>query len=213
MFEGRQLSHEQIYTSQSTYTNCTVASIRPRLPFSFVWLLMSLSLVTCQSEAVDPMPKETQSGQDIIACRIDGDLWKPYKNFNWDFKSGGTGRIARYSTKSKTLFVGGVNQKEGRSIDFSLINCAGEGTYALTNQCNDIVRPTVNCGAFSPSAYISGDTYWTDAQATGEVVITKLTDRIVAGRFFFVATNPKTGKTVKVTDGRFDFFYAKGVDD
>lgn len=159
------------------------------------------------------MPKETQNGQDIIACRIDGDLWVPYKAFTWDLKSGGTGQIARYSTKSKTLFVGGVNQREGRIIDFSLINCTREGTYDLTNQCSDMVRPTVNCGAFSPSAYISGDTYWTDAQATGEVVITKLTDRIVAGRFSFVAVNALRVDKVKVTDGRFDFVYAKGVDD
>ncbi len=176
-------------------------------------LLVSLLLFTCQSEVVDPMPPASQSGQGIIACRIDGDLWLPAKSFTWDFKSGGTGRIARYSAKSKTLFVGGSNQTDGRQISFSLINCDKEGTYSLTDQCPDQVRPSVNCGVFSPTVYLSGDTYWTNAQATGEVVITKLTEKIVAGRFSFVATGSKTSKRVQVTDGRFDFLYAPGVDD
>lgn len=97
-------------------------------------LLVRLLLFTCQSEVVDPMPPASQTGQGIIACRINGDLWLPAKPFTWDFKSGGAGRIARYSAKSKTLFVGGSNQIDGRQIFFSLINFDKEGTYSLPAQ-------------------------------------------------------------------------------
>lgn len=171
-------------------------------------------IMSCSSPP-DPeaLPQESQSGQNIIACRIDGKVWQPRIDFFKNFKGGGTGSIARYSAKSKTLFFGGQNDDDGRTIGVSLANCSQEGTYFLDSQSIDVLRPTNNSGYFSPSVYISENTYWTTTQYTGQVVITKLRDRIVSGRFAFTALNQKTGKTIHVTDGRFDFFYAPGIND
>lgn len=169
--------------------------------------------IGCSSPSVDPLPQESQSGQNIIGCRIDGEVWLPSFDFSRDFKRGGTGRIARYSTKKKTLYVGGTNENTGGSINLSLANCSQEGTYSLDDRSTDLMRPVSNSGSFSPSGYIGEDTYWTTSQYSGQVVITKLTNQIVSGRFSFTAWNQNTGKTVHVTDGRFDFFYSPGVDD
>ena len=175
------------------------------------WCVILIA-IGCSSPSVDPLPPESQSGQDIIGCRIDGEAWLPHYAFN-DFKQGGTGRIARYSAKKKTLYVGGTDDNKGGSLNFSLANCSQEGTYSLDSQSTDVVRPVSNSGSFSPSGYIGEDTYWTTSQYRGQVVITKLTDQIVAGRFSFTALHQKSGKMVQVTDGRFDFFYGRGVDD
>jgi hypothetical protein len=136
----------------------------------------------------------------------------PATVFDWS-STGNNNRIARYSSKRNTLYVGGVNQKDEQQIGFSIVNCTKEGTYTLLGKNSDVIRPTVNSGFFSPSKYLSTDTYWTDSLHRGEVVITKLTKQIVAGRFSFVSFNAQTGKMMRITDGRFDFYYSPGVDD
>jgi Family of unknown function (DUF6252) len=174
-------------------------------------ILCQVFFLSC-SQSIDPLPKETQSGQNTLACRIDGAAWKPYIEFDFSLK-GNIVPIVRYSFKSKTLYVNGLNQKDGRIIAISLINFTGVGTYKLVSNNADMARPVVNSGAFSPSTYIYDNTFWTDATHKGEVIITRLSDGIVSGRFSYDAFNPKTNKTVGITDGRFDYYYRLGVDD
>lgn len=179
-----------------------------------IGILGLFSGCTTEPEPFDPLPKESQSGQRTIGCRIDDEVWKPYRAFRWDIKGGNNDRLARYSEKSKTLWVGGTNETIG-SVDMCLINVTGPGKYVLDSFSPDVVRPVANCGLFSasPEYYISSNTLATDATNQGEVIITKLADNIVAGRFSFKAVNKKTGKIVSITDGRFDFYYSPGVDD
>ena len=180
------------------------------LSIPLVWSL--LLTIGCATKPVDPLPEETQSGQRTLACRIDGQVWQPYKTFTWDIKGGNNDRLARYSEKSKTLWVGGSNETLGR-IDFCLTNVTSVGRYILDGYSDDVLRPVANCGIFSPTYYLSDQTYYTDSTNRGEVVITKLADKIVAGRFSFKALNKKTGKVINVAEGRFDFYYSPGIND
>ncbi|XAZ82042.1 DUF6252 family protein (plasmid) [Fibrella sp. ES10-3-2-2] len=165
-------------------------------------------------EPFDPLPKESQSGQRIIGCRINGEVWKPYREFRWDLKGSNTDRLARYSAKSKTLWVIGLNETSGQ-LEFSLVNVTGPGKYTLDNSSSNMRLPVANGGCFSagPAYYLSENEHYTDSTNQGEVVVTKLADGIVAGRFSFKAINKITGKVVNVTDGRFDFYYLPGIGD
>ncbi len=159
----------------------------------------------CKSN-IDPLPAATQIGNGTLACRIDGVVWKPH---NSDFKSSSS--IARYLEKEKTLFVGGGNDETFQGLHFGLANYTGQvGTYELDSVCSDLPRVCANIGEYTPSRYYDKSvTYQTNSQYKGKVEITKHTaSGIVSGTFEFEAKNPVTGKVVKITEGRFDMFYA-----
>lgn len=169
-------------------------------------LLLSLLLIMgrCKQEPIDPLPPATQEGRNKIGCYIDGTKWLPYSN---DIKKQST--IARYLAKEKTLFIAGFDDSESRGFAISLANYIGQtGTYALDSLCDDLPRVCANVGVFSFSSSLSTlDSYWTSKRYTGTVIITKHTPDFVSGTFAFEAQNRKTGKVVRITEGRFDMPY------
>ncbi|MBC8156138.1 MAG: hypothetical protein H7Z72_24890 [Bacteroidetes bacterium] len=168
-------------------------------------LSAGLLLITCKSP-VDPLPPATQVGNGTLACLIDGVAWTPRSS---DVKS--SSRIARYLEKEKTLFVGGGNDKTFQGMHFGLANYTGQvGVYQLDSVCADLPRVCANTGEYTPSKYYEKSvTYQTSGRFKGKVEITKHTaSGIVSGTFEFEAQNPVTGKVVKITQGRFDMFYA-----
>ena len=80
-------------------------------------------------------------------------------------------------------------------VDFALRNAFQPGTYALGD---------TNANGYAAYRISAGD-YYTDANHKGTVTLTRIDTvaRIAAGTFQFTALN-RSGKTVTVTDGRFD---------
>lgn len=182
--------------------NCLINQLMIRLP---IVLLMGLTLATCKKEVYDPLPPATQEGKGTLACRIDGEVWQPRSS---DFKSGSTS--ARFLEKNKTLFIGGFNTRLSQGFSFGLSNYDGRtGVYILDSLCNDLPRVCANFGEYSSSKYVNLDeSSWTSSRYKGRVEITKHTDGgVVSGTFAFEAQNRKTGRVVKITDGRFDLVY------
>lgn len=168
-------------------------------------LAVFVTAANCRQN-IDPLPPATQVGNGTLACRIDGVVWKPKSN---DFKSSSS--IARYLAKEKTLFVGGGNDETFQGLHFGLANYTGQtGTYQIDSVCSDLPRVCANVGEYTPSRYYDKSvTYTTSKTYKGKVEITKHTaSDIVSGTFEFEAQNPVTGKVVKITEGRFDMFYA-----
>jgi hypothetical protein len=87
----------------------------------------------------------------------------------------------------------GVN-RGSKSLRINVDNITNLGEYDLTTNTN------------SAEYYDGVEQY---VATTGKVVI-KTRDfmkEVIAGTFSFILTNSKTGKTISVTDGRFDMKY------
>jgi hypothetical protein len=173
--------------------------------YSALWIVFMA--VGCQEDNA-PLPAPTQDGRGTLACRIDGEVWKPYSN---DFKKSSTG--ARFLKQYRTLYIGGGNDEKENGIVIGLKDFDGNtGTYELNSICNSTPVSDANCGAFVDARYLSmGNSYWTNSTYKGFVKIDKCSGGsnggIVSGTFEFQAQHPQTGKIVKVTDGRFDLTY------
>jgi hypothetical protein len=90
---------------------------------NYCFLALLAFMVNCQKD--DPLPAPTQDGRGTLACRIDGEVWKPYTS---DLKSRSS--VARYLAKEKTLFVGGYNEDTDTGISVGISNYTGQvGEY------------------------------------------------------------------------------------
>lgn len=174
---------------------------------TYIIIGLFLTIISCQKDP-DPLPALTQDGRGTFACRIDGEVFKPYSD---DFKKSSTS--ARFLKDYKTLFVGGGNDEKENGVLIGLKNFEGKiGTYELNDICNNLPVSDANCGAYKKSRYLSmGNNYWTTGNYKGYVKLVKCEGGsqggTVSGTFEFEAFHPITGKTVKVTEGRFDLHY------
>jgi hypothetical protein len=92
-------------------------------------------------------------------------------------------------------------------MDFDVVLPSATGEVIINENCND-------CGLYCPyssmrffvKGLITGGCYMTSSMHTGKVQFTRIDtiNRIVSGTFEFSAIDKNTGKTIKVTDGRFD---------
>lgn len=169
-------------------------------------LLPGFLLTTCTN--VDPVPAATQQGRNIFACKVNGKTWIP--NGGPGFMglrplTGGFHYVYNKNGPGKHLGVKiGAHMKNGEYINLYLQRSA-VGKYQL-NQQTQISPFTLfpeNYGAFHSDGY-----FVTNAQATGEITITKsdTVKLLIAGTFRFRAMkgSGSSAKTVEITDGRFD---------
>lgn len=167
-----------------------------------------LAVISCQKDP-DPLPALTQDGRGTLACRIDGEVWMP-RTYTRDFKSGGTGgSIARYLSKEKTLFLGGDNQDSHTRFLFGISNYTGKtGEYIIDNLCVDLPRVENNCASIRRNQYtVNEGNFWTNKTYLGKVTIVAHKNSFVSGTFELNLQDIKTGKTMKITEGRFDMGY------
>lgn len=164
---------------------------------AFIALLTCITLISlsCQKEK---LPKLTQEGKNTFGCKINGKNWVP--------KGGGgfsgippTGGGFYYN--KNTIYIRAYNDNE--SIQFYLKDVFNAGVYLFnttTLPMPDNLYPE-SYGLYSNA----NGTYVTTYAYTGKVTISNrdTINSIVSGRFEFTAVN-SSGKTVKITDGRFD---------
>jgi hypothetical protein len=165
---------------------------------TFFMLFVILSLFTSFSCKKDDLPKATQTGANIIAAKVNGEVWK--QAACWSCIGGGTGLSVNYDDRN-FFGVSAQQKNENKNIVITLVvsNLKSTGTYTLSSKgksqgyLSSYANKTMN--------------YATSDKNTGTVTITKLdlANKIVSGTFEFTAEDENNAaNTIRVTDGRFD---------
>lgn len=185
-------------------------------------LLKTLSVCCCASalllggtackkidDALKPtMPEATQEGKGTFGCLVGGQLWLPYNpDAGSLFPNEYAVRTNSFRVGAPVLTVDVNNRRENAGLDHLTLSvrpasAVVPGVYTLGN-------------GFSATATLGAEGYDTANAGSGTLTISKveavtqtvngITTRstVVSGTFQFVAGSTG-GKTVAVTDGRFD---------
>jgi len=200
---------------------------RPSLPL----LSALLGLTQCQAPAIEPldkMPEATQRGAGTAGCRVDGQLWvarydgtigvpsSPAASARWAKAGNGTHPLRLLFAK-ETYEDRDAVQNQTR-VKLYVPDILRPGTFVFDRPATPYIglNPTAYAG-FTYGRPSPDQEYLTGPQHTGRLVVTRLDTvaRVVSGTFEFTAvevsggltgngTPVPSGKTVRVTEGRFD---------
>ena len=180
------------------------------LPLGVKWLMLYillLALGSCSSckKEVDALPPETQTGANTFGALIDGKAYIPQKNSGFGASDpiwgGYIGNLQSYTYRNNVCVT---TRGGGASFTIFLRNVNKIGAYPLNFDTGPYPQE------FYPQNYGSCTTssgfYTTTTTHTGVVEITRADtiNNIVSGRFSFTGVDRTTGKTIQITDGRFD---------
>lgn len=173
-------------------------------------ILNALLFSRCTKEK---LPKATQEGKNTFGCKVNGKNWVPQGGGPFsglEPVNGGYQATYNFNITKNNVFIRAYNGES--SINIYLRSVERTGVYPLnfdTGSSPNYRNPD-NYGYYETEGNINGIIrsieYYTTTQYTGRVNITRAdtTNKIISGTFEFTAVNRETGKTVKVTDGRFD---------
>jgi len=150
-----------------------------------------LLLAACKKDDPDNgLPAATQEGKNTFGCLVDGQVFVPLPPQGINTSSRDPLEASIYRTD---LLVSG---RGNGYVDFALRNAFRPGTYSLGE---------TRTGNYAAHRISAGD-YDTDATHTGTVTLTRIDTvaKIAAGTFQFKGLDFRSGKTVTVTEGRFD---------
>lgn len=159
-------------------------------------------LISCQKEK---LPKLTEEGKNTFGCKINGKNWVPHGTgaFGGSEPLNG-GYLATYSFNTTSNNVQITAYDKSIIIELYIRDVKQPGLYLLNFNTLDFTNTNnpANYGYYSPE---DKNIFTTTTQFTGQVDVTRADtiNKIVSGTFEFMAVN-KEGKTVKITDGRFD---------
>lgn len=188
----------------------------PLIIFLICSLIISVTMGSCLKGLFDEkLPKATQTGANTFGCKIDGKSWIPDGThdlfvsipalsasiYQWQ----GTRNFHLSARKDPSGFKKTDETYDDLYFDITLPATAGE--LRIDKTCN-------SCGIYCPYNSIRfavkvspyGECYITDSLHPGKIHFTRIDtlNRIVSGTFEFRAIDKNTGKTINVTDGRFD---------
>ena len=159
-----------------------------------LFISLFLSILGCKKND-DGLPKETQSGQNVMAAKVDEEVWTNKSCF---CLGNGTPDLEAIFLNNY-LSIKGV-QKTGKYITIELViyNPQSGSTYELSNGYG---KPFLNFARLIDSS----STFYTSTTQTGKVTLTRFDSqaKIVSGKFEFIADNGSI-RTVNVVSGRFD---------
>ena len=151
------------------------------------------------------LPAATQTGAGTFGCMLNGQAWLPVKD-NTPFARANPNLTYDATWQGGTLAVNGeiyADKRSKESIGILSKNINSIGEYSITS------KDYTNSDYRRFMYYSEQEEFWTDdtPNSIGKLTITKLdqVNRIIAGTFSFTIT--KNGKTINVTDGRFDMKY------
>ena len=168
----------------------------------FLLTFAVLCLSGCEEDDTNQtLPPPTQTGKNILACKIDG---KSFIN---------KGAINCFYQNIDGEYYFGISG-ENDEIETMMVHL---GTIKKTISENEIIilsEPVdgkAEGGVFFSLGSGIGDGAGTNSEYTGEMHITKFdtNKQIVSGTFWFDVKHPVTGKRVEVRDGRFDAQYGQ----
>ena len=155
-----------------------------------VLFCMLVLLVGCHKDEGSPLPKATQTGENTFGCLVDGKAFGPLPPQGITSSRRKPLEASLYRTDLL------ISARGNGGVDFALRNAFQPGTYPI--------RET-NSASYGRYAFGSDD-YYTDGAHTGTVTLTRMDTvaKVASGTFQFTALNYQSGKTVAITEGRFD---------
>ena len=169
----------------------------------YLLTFVALCLSGCEEDDTNQtLPPPTQTGKNIIACKIDG---KSFVHKDSDMN-------CYYQDVDGQLFFSIQGRNEDnimRTVVLSTNNKSINEFETLILQENKSGNAWAG-GRFQLSEFETQGAY-TDSEYIGEMHITKFDTekQIVSGTFWFDVKHPVTGKRVEVRDGRFDAQYGQ----
>jgi len=174
------------------------------------FLILSLASVSCKKDD-DNLPPLTFEGKNTIGCKINGTPWMP-KGIN-------AGGVFANPTSGgyyiDPFFFAGIhiwlrtNSGDG-SIELFVRNYNSSGyllpgRYSLNKNTGDVRFGVGQIHSYGK--YINNEEYFSDSLHNGWIEILKSDsiNKIISGRFEFVAYNNTNGLSFNITDGRFDY--------
>ncbi len=154
-------------------------------------VVLALSASSCKKDGpAASLPAATQEGKNTFGCLVDGQPFVP-KPPTGIFSSR-RDPLEAYIYRTDLL----ISARGDGKVDFALRNTFQPGTYTIGE------TQSAKYGRYGFGA----DDYFTDTAHTGTVTLTRIDTvaGIAAGTFQFTALDYQSGKTVTVTDGRFD---------
>ena len=166
-----------------------------------VWLSLLPAFSQCSlvsrpaMPAVATLPPVTEAGLNTLGFRVDGSLWLPVGSFNFPAYK------AYY--QNNTFWIRGSRLVEGKLSTFGIYLKplrTGPGTY-------DLLERSGVGASYTETA--PDDELVVQRPRAGTLRLTRLdsVQRILAGTFECELTSPTSGRTVRITDGRFDLTY------
>ncbi|WP_153042604.1 hypothetical protein [Rufibacter ruber] len=174
-------------------------------------LLLTWLLTGCEKEE---LPKPTQNGSGIIACKVNGKPW--IAEIKSLFANGEKFYVNYGANKSPKRFVLGARRTtddHNSRIEIALEDLRTTGIQQLNFDTYSYPGNLSfkNYGGHNDyNDFRAEKDFLTNTRHTRAVNITRLdtVQRIVSGTIYFTAENLSgTGETVNVTDGRFDVKY------
>ena len=167
-----------------------------------ILLFATLTLSSCEKDdnpettnPVSQLPAATQVGANTFGCLLDGEPFKP------DNLSNSTNCFYQL-VDGEYFFTVRASYKNSNSTSTTL---ALKTEKKDINQgfTYDLLNPDPN-QAYGLFSY--GFVYYTSEMHTGKLTITKLTNQIVSGTFYFDIMD-NNGVLHQIREGRFDFKY------
>ena len=161
-----------------------------------IGFILCFSLTTCRKNQEPVLPPETTIGAMSFGCKINGKVFVP---------KDGRGKPG--------LYVQYVYLDGGWYLNIPAVDW--RSSYPILSVHIETDSLLIEEGEYEfklekgyPSAFYSAETFYILLENKGRLNIKKhdLTNRILAGTFYFTAENSK-GERVEVTDGRFDIRY------
>lgn len=161
-------------------------------------IIIFSSISSCRDRDQNPnvLPEATQSGKNTGGALVDGKIWvakDEYPTLNGGGVNATIYEHANDEYKLKIVF------RQVDNLDNRIVIYLAD-SYEITNKTYVLDENNV-------AGYEKGleNNYITNVDNTGFITITKFdkTNKIVSGTFSFKAKNGD-GKTVTITDGRFD---------
>ncbi|SHM07848.1 DUF6252 family protein [Hymenobacter psychrotolerans] len=175
-------------------------------------LFLALTLLffaACKKEHTDPLPPATQTGANTAGCYVNG---KPFVAQQLGTGMGSVPGVygGFFADSLYHISFQGTYRGQEASITLFLRRVGQPGTFQLNQTTppypEQVDRYCLDHATYRPRDY-SREVYVTDAQHTGQVVFTVATRSRLrsSGTFSFTAvSNQDPGRTITITDGRFD---------
>ena len=194
--------------------------LRPSVLLLSALLGLSQCSVTDGPSPADTLPPATQTGAGTAGCIMDGQPWNAYVSVGFMYPivlgvyasrdaSPGPGphRLSLSFQKSVDDHTATNNDT---LIAMELPDVAHPGLYVFDQNPTNLgfigVIGTPAYVIFADRHTLPKQVLYTGPTATGRLVVTRfdLTAHVVSGTFEFTARNAQSGRTVLVTEGRFD---------
>ena len=182
---------------------------------SCLLLLAFASCKSCKKDVapVDQLPPETQTGANTAGALIDGVAWMPRVTTGGKATTGGY--VKTSVNGSRNAFLMTMYQRNtgeaSKDLQVYALSVYAPGRYPLSFDTGiDWGQPnTKSYGLYSVYGKMLNDpdyNYITTSTKTGYVnfTVADTTNKLFAGTFEFEAIDNPSGKTIKVSGGRFD---------